>query len=301
MIVIPNTYNYRLIIGSLVVAFVVLGSYSYINYDKLEDYTSYVAQEKKLLENELSEMITRYDKVQVDSESLNIKLEQSKFKIERILDSVKTLQPSTALLDLYRSKIKLLQKEKEEVLSLVSKLKKENEQLALKANKVEQDLVGVKSISSALKVKNKGLASVNNTLSKKIEDASHLKIEALNAEAVKRITKKRIVSTSKSHKANKLHVEFTVSKNKFVEEGEKDIYIQILNPNNNVIADEGVVSFGKQSLIYSKKIKLDYKNEDVDLDAIIITDVDQPLTQGIYFVNIFCDNTRLGTTSITLQ
>ena len=301
MIVIPHTYNYRLIIGSLVIAFVVLGSYSYLNYDKLEDYTSYVAQEKKLLENELSEMITRYDKVQVDSESLSIMLEQSKFKIARILDSVKTLQPSAALLDLYRSKIKGLHKEKEKVLGLVSKLKKENERLALKAEKVEQDLLIVKDVSSTLKVKNKGLTSVNNKLSKKIEDASHLEIEELNAKAVKRITRKRIVSTDKSHKANKLHVEFTVSKNKFVEEGEKDIYIQILNPNNNVIADEGVVSFGKQSLIYSKKIKLDYKNEDVNLDAIIIADVDQPLTEGVYFVNIFYDNTRLGTTSITLK
>ena len=301
MIVIPHTYNYRLVIGCLVIALVSLGTFSYFNLDKLETYNTYVTQEKKLLEIELSEMILRYDEVEVNSVVLNDKLEQSKFKIERILDSIRVLKPSASLLSVYRSKIKLLQKEKAEVLALVSKLENENQRLSIKTAKVEEDLHGARSITNALKSENKDLAFNNTQLSKKIEAASHLEIGKLNAKAVKRITKKRIVGTNKSYKSNKLHVAFTVSKNKFVNEGKKDIYIQILSPSNNVVADQGSVSFGKQSLIYSKKIILDYKNEDINLDAIITTDVDQPLTKGVYFVNIFHDNTRLGSTSVTLK
>ncbi|WP_397364398.1 hypothetical protein [Olleya sp. R77988] len=301
MIVFPHSFNYRLIIGSLVVAFVVLGSYSYSNYNTLEGYKTYIIQEKKLLENELSEMIKRYESVQVESKALNGKLEHSKIKIERILDSIKTLKPSASLLAVFRTKIKLLQKEKAEVLDLVTTLKNENQRLSVKAKKVEQDLLGAKSVTTSLKAKNEDLVLTNTNLSEKIKSISNLEIDQLSAKAVKRVTSKKIVSTQNSNKAKKLYIEFTLSKNKFVKGGEKDIYIQILNPNNNVISDQGSVNFGKQSLIFSKKIKVDYKNEDVNINALITTDIDQPLTKGVYFVNVFNDNIRLGSTSITLK
>lgn len=246
-------------------------------------------------------MIMSYENVQVDSKTINSKLEQSKVKIERILDSIKVLKPSASLLTVYRTKIKLLQQEKAQVLDLVTQLKNENQRLSEKAEDAVQLILSTKSLTTSLKVKNQDLASANSDLAKKIESASHLEIEQLSAKAVKRITSKKIISTLKSNKANKLYVEFTISKNNLVKDGEKDIYIQILNPSNNVIADQGSVSFGKQSLIFSKKIKVDYKHEDININTLITTDVDEPLTKGIYFVNVFYDNTRLGGTSITLK
>ncbi|WP_146603188.1 hypothetical protein [Olleya aquimaris] len=278
-----------------------LGSYTISNYTTLENYKTYISQEKKLLENELSEMILRFDDVQVDNKQLNDKLEQSKTKIKSILDSIKTLKPSTSLLTLYRSKIRLLQDEKTEVLQLVDNLKQENLRLSEKAEYAEKELLSAKDLTTTLKVENQDLVSTNSDLTKKIKSASHLEIEQLNAKAVKRITSKRMISTNNSNKTNKLFVEFTISKNKLVQDGEKDIYIQILSPSNNIIADQGSVNFGKQSLIYSKKIKVDYKHEDININTLITTDADQPLTKGIYFVNIFYDNTKLGSTTITLK
>ena len=137
------------------------------------------------------------------------------------LDSIFGNTPGQMKLSVYRSKIKLLQKEKAEVLALVSKLENENQRLSIKTAKVEEDLHGARSITNALKSENKDLAFNNTQLSKKIEAASHLEIGKLNAKAVKRITKNRIVGTNKSYKSNKLHVAFTVSKNKF------DIYLKI--------------------------------------------------------------------------
>ena len=63
MIVFPQTYNYRLIIGSLILALTVLGVFTVHNQNKLEEYNSYLAQEKKLIQNELSEMISRFDTI----------------------------------------------------------------------------------------------------------------------------------------------------------------------------------------------------------------------------------------------
>lgn len=301
MIVIPQTFNYRLIIGSLAVALVVIGSYSFYNFNKLEDYKTFIHQEKKLLENELSEMITRFEDVEVENTSVNLKLEESKANIKSVLDTIQSLKADVALLTVYRSKIEILQEEKEEVFKLVKNLQQENQELASKARQIEDELSGTKDLTNSLKLENKGLSEANTTLSEKIVIASQLEIENLSANAVKRITKKRIITTNDSKRANKLHIEFTVAKNKFAEEGEKDIYIQILNPNNNVIADQGAVKFGKQSLIYSKKIKVNYKNEDVNVESLITTDINEPLTKGVYFINVFNDAKRLAGTSVTLK
>jgi predicted nuclease with TOPRIM domain len=260
-----------------------------------------VSQEKKLLENELSDMVIRYDNIKVDNDSLRNKLQQSKLNVAHILDSIKTLQPSASLLSLYRSKINLLQKENAAFLNVVSTLKTENNRLASQNEAVTQNLKVAKNNTSSLSTKNKGLATANAKMSTALDKASLLSIASLDAKAVKRVTKKRIVSTSNASKANKLYVSFTLDKNKLATTGVKDLYIQILNPNNNVVADQGSISFGEQSLIFSKKIKVDYKNEAIDVNTLITTDLDEPLTKGVYFVNVFYDNTRLGSTSIMLK
>lgn len=299
--VFPQDFNYRLIIASLAVALVATGSYSFYNFNKLEDYKTFIYQEKKLLENELSEMITRFEDVEVENTSINIKLEAYKANIKGALDSIQALQADVTLLTVYRSKIKMLQKEKEVVFNLVYDLQIKNQELTSKSSQIEAKLTSTKALTNSLKIENNVLSKVNTTLSKKIINASQLDIEDLSVNAVKRITNKRIITTNDSKKANKLHIEFTVSKNKFLQEGEKDIYIQILNPNNNIIADQGAVQFGKQSLIYSKKIKVNYKNKDLNIGSLITTDTDEPLTKGVYFVNVFNDNRRIGSTSVTLK
>lgn len=301
MLIFPHTYNYRIIIGSLIVVFVILGSYTFSNYNQLVDYKTYVSQEKKLLENELSDMVIRYDNIKVDNDSLRNKLQQSKLNVAHILDSIKTLQPSASILSLYRSKINLLQKENAAFLNVVSTLKTENNRLASQTEAVTQNLKVAKNNTSSLFTKNKGLVTANAKMSTALDKASLLSIASLDAKAVKRVTKKRIVSTSNASKANKLYVSFTLDKNKLATTGVKDLYIQILNPNNNVVADQGSISFGEQSLIFSKKIKVDYKNEAIDVNTLITTDLDEPLTKGVYFVNVFYDNTRLGSTSIMLK
>jgi hypothetical protein len=301
MIVFPRYFNYRLIIGSLAVTLVALGTYSYFNYNKLEDYKSFIKQEKKLLENELSEMITRYDTIEVDNNEIENQLEQSKVNVEHFLDTIKVLKTDVAVLSLFRLKAAQLKKEKVAVLELVDDLKIQNQKLT-ESNKIQKlKLEGANNLTSTLQIENQDLEVTNSTLSKKIKTASYLEVEKLTAQAVKRVTKKRVVTTENSNKANKLQVQFTLSKNKFVEEGKKDIYIQILNPNNNVISDQGSINFGKQSLIFSKKIEVDYNNQDVDVSSIITTDIDQPFTKGVYFVTIFNGPKRLGSTSFTLK
>ena len=301
MIVFPQTYNYRLIIGSLILALSVLGVFTVHNQNKLEEYNSYLAQEKKLIQNELSEMISRFDTIDVENKELSKQLEKSKLKLEQALDSIKTLKVSANLLTHYRSKVEMLKDERNQILNLVEKLESKNKTLQTEAAQSKQQLTSVKKLAVTLKDTNVELEKDNKTLKQQIVAASQMQVTMLDAKAVKRVGRNKVVTTDKAKRTNKLLVEFIIPKNNLVTTGVKDIYIQIVNPNNNVVSNKDQVRFGKQTLIYSKKLDVNFTNEDVEVSTFIDADEDEPFKEGVYFVNVFNKENRLASTSILLD
>lgn len=301
MIVFPQTYNYRLIIGSLILALSVLGVFTVHNQNKLEEYNSYLAQEKKLIQNELSEMISRFDTIDVENKELSKQLEKSKLKLEQALDSIKTLKVSANLLTHYRSKVEMLKDERNQILNLVEKLESKNKTLQTEAAQSKQQLTSVKKLAVTLKDTNVELEKDNKTLKQQIVAASQMQVTMLDAKAVKRVGRNKVVTTDKAKRTNKLLVEFIIPKNNLVTTGVKDIYIQIVNPNNNVVSNKDQVRFGKQTLIYSKKLDVNFTNEDVEVSTFIDADEDEPFKEGVYFVNVFNKENRLASISILLD
>ena len=301
MIVNPQLFNFRLIIGSLVIALVVLGSFSYSNYNTLMENQRFVEQEKKLVQGELSEMISQFEKYDVKNKNISLQLEKSKAKMKVVLDSLKSFKLNASLVSRYKSQIQSLKKENEDVIALINNLQQENEELKANTNRIKSEIKKTDLISKTLKEKNDSLFKANLNLNKSIEEAKGLTISNVEVEGVKRVTSKRIVNTNFANKANQLHVCFTLANNRFAEKGNKDLYIQILDPKNNIVADKGAVNFGKSSLIYSKKTTVEYNNEDVKVCTLIKTDNDEKLVKGTYFVNVFHNSERLGKTTIELK
>jgi len=301
MIVNPQFYNYRLIIGSLVIAIVILGSFSYSSYTTLNDYQEFIEQEKSLVQNELSEMITQYDAVDVENKNINQQLVITKQKINSVLDSVKSLKPNVSLVSRYKTQLSVLKLENKQVLERVKDLKNENQSLKEKTNIVETKLDETRINARTLETKNNTLSKSNLDLKKDLELAKQLTITNVKALAIKKVTSKKITSTDYAKRAQQMQVSFTIAKNNFTEKGKKDIYIQILNPRNNVVSDKGSVSFGKESLIYSKKATINYINQNLEVSSLIKTSNNEKLLKGIYFISVFHDAKRIGKTSIELK
>ena len=301
MIVFPQTYNYKLIIGLLIIALSVLGVFTFQNQNKLEEYNAYLAQEKSLIQNELSEMISRFDTLDIENEELSLQLEASKLKLEQALDSIKTLEVTANLLTHYKSKVQLLKEEKARILNLVNSLETQNKTLQTEVTQSKQQLSSIKVKANTLKETNVNLKKRNETLNQHIIKASQMQITMLDAKAVKRVGKNKVVTTDKAKRTNKLLVEFVIPKNDLITKGKKDIYIQIVNPNNNVVSNKDEAKFGKQSLIYSKKLDVNFNNKDLAVSTFIDADKDEPFKQGVYFVNVFNKENRLASTSILLD
>src|SRR5688572_13448623 len=105
MIVNPQLFNYRLIIGSLIVAVTVLGVYSFTNYQSIKTHQQFLEQEKKLVESELSQMITRYDDVAVSNDIIASQLEVAKKDTKLALDSLSMLRSDLSVLSRFKQQL----------------------------------------------------------------------------------------------------------------------------------------------------------------------------------------------------
>lgn len=294
MIANPQLFNYRLIIGSLLAVLVFLGVFSFNSYKSIKSHEEFLEKEKYLIENELSELLNSYDDLNINYTLISSKLKQAKLETKNALDSLRLLKSDISIISKFKNQLKALKSKNKILVNAIDSLNSANEKLQAEKHYALKTIQKNSNTISELK-------ETNAVLNKTIDDASILKVSEVNAKAYK-INSKKKRFTSRAKRANAIDVCITLIENPLTIKGEKDIYIQIVGPNNNVLSDKGEVFFGNTSLIYSKKEIVDFDNKNLKICTSITTDKDdEPLLKGYYFINVFHKNTRLGSTSIKLK
>jgi hypothetical protein len=145
------------------------------------------------------------------------------------------------------------------------------------------------------------LTEENEKLAIIIKEITALSVNNIEATALITSRLNDDIITEKASKANNLEVCFTIEENMFSPKGHKDIYVQIIDPNNNVVSDRGAVQFGDTYLIYSGKTSVNYRNTNLDVCTKINVNSKEPLVKGDYTISVFHDNEILGTSKIILN
>jgi len=294
MIVFPQSFNYRLIIGTLVIALAILGSYSISSFNAFQDQEEFLEQETTLVQNELSEMISLYDDVAVENEEINIQLEQSKTKVVNILDSVKKVKANLSLISRYRSQINSLKNERELIFAQIDSLVRNNKTLKVQVDSVSQEFE-----SQRLQVAY--LTRKNNSLYKIVSKVSLLKAKNIKVSALKTTSSLVVIETEKLSETDHIEVCTTLSSNEFTPKGNKQIYVQILDPNNQIVSGRGILKFQGIELDYSGKTTIRSISEDITACLKISVVEKEKLIAGVYTINVFQNATTLGSTRLKLK
>jgi hypothetical protein len=294
MIVNPQLFNYRLIIGSLIVAVTVLSVFSYTNYQSIITHQQFLEQEKKLVESELSQMITRYDDVSISNDIIASELAVAKKNTKLALDSLSMLQSDLTVISRFKNQLHKLNLKNKTLFKSIDSLDRVNQNLE------EEKLIAYTELVKQRRANNT-LLEENEYLNRSLEKGALLTANSFEAKSFfKVLGKKRASNLAK--KVDQIEVCFTLAENSLTEQGEKEIYIQIVNPQNNVVSDKGAISFGDNSLIYSSKKIIEYNNQVIDICVDIEADADEkPLTKGTYFINVFNKDRKLGSTQVNLN
>ncbi|WP_111682387.1 hypothetical protein [Winogradskyella tangerina] len=294
MIVNPQLFNYRLIISSLLVVLTALGIYSFTNYKSIKSYEEFLKQEKLLIEKELSEMLVSYDELSQDYDLMSSQLQEAKLETKTALDSLRLLKSDLSIITKFKDQLLVLKTKSKVLLATVDSLNTANQKLQKEKryamNTIEKNNLTI----NALEV-------TRDSLNKTIDKAAIMKANSVNVSTFK-INNSKKKETLRARRVNAMDVCINLTENPLTEKGKKEIYIQIVSPDNNIIADKGEVFFNNTSLIYSKKEIVNFDNKRLNICTTVATyQEDRPLKKGTYFINVFHEDRKLGSTTIQLK
>ena len=241
--------------------------------------------DKKTYTNDLKEIFDRYDaevfKNKLLAESNSVKKQNKRLVDKDVLRSVE--ENDNSVND--QENVKLLNR----IDSLIETLKNEKDE-----NKVLNSQINV------LLAKNRDLQRLNANNDNGSASSKNLTAANVSGNGIK-IIANNVVETKNFSNTEQIKVCFTLLENKVALKGNKDIYIQILNPKNKIVSKSGnFLESGSSLLHYSAKTNVFYDNDQVDV-CVFVDPNKSDLLKGDYEINIFSGINIIGNTVFSLK
>ncbi|VAV85940.1 hypothetical protein MNBD_BACTEROID02-1502 [hydrothermal vent metagenome] len=287
----PLAFNYKFTISTLIVAFTILAVYSYTSYNSAKQNENFLKQEKKLLESQISDILLSYDGLGEKNKSLVLELDNAESRIEVTLDSLVQLKADVSLIHKYRNQLTRLRKQQNSLIKKGDSFFGANQELIKQNASITKVLEEQTSLIYVLE-------NEKGTLKETLEKGALISANSFEARAYKLKNSGDQTETYKASIINNIKVSFIIAKNRLAQNQGKELYIQVIGPDNNIVADKGAVKFDELLLIYSSKIHINYTSKNLDVIANI--EIPETLQKGKYHINVFENERRLGGTQIDL-
>ena len=290
----------KVALGILIALFLGTGFYTSKLYNDKKENEAQLTEEKQMVMNDLSAMASQYDTAISENEITNGKLVEARDRIQGLMDSLKTSQASVSNLWRYKKKYFNLQKEMEGLLVQNDSLRVENSLLATTLDSTRVQLVERAVFTDSLLVQNTELATV-------VKDASVLSTVGLKGFGVIERSSGKLIPTERARRSDKIRVCFTVAKNSLVEAGDQELYVQVIDPKNNVIGVNEQIQFegeeGEETktLNYSVVSKFNYENRNLNVCEFVAAKDKDGFETGRYVINVFNKEDLVSTSEFTLK
>ncbi len=261
--------------------------------DKQETEQQLTSEKNDVMEN-LNAMKAKYDLALSESEVTNQNLVEARERIQGLIDSLKTSETNVKSLWRYKQKYLALQEEMDVLLAENDRLKVENMQLATTLDSTKVQLEEGRMFNDSLVIQNTALAEV-------MENAAVLTTANLKGFGVIERSNGKLIPTERARRSDKIRVCYTVAKNKLVQSGDKELYVQVIDPKNNILGLNQQVSFGDQSLNYSVISKFNYENKNLDVCEFVKNNTGEDFEKGRYKVNVFNGKELVSNSEFTLK
>lgn len=284
----------KVALGILIALFLGTGFYTSKLYNDKKENEAQLTKEKQMVMDDLSAMAAQYDAAISDNEIKNDQLLDAKERIQGLMDSLKTSQASVSSLWRYKQKFFNLQKEMDVLLVQNDSLRVENSLLATSLDSTQIQLAERNVFTDSLLVQNTELATI-------VEDASILSTVGLKGFGVIERSSGKLIPTERAGRSDKIRVCFTVAKNNLVEAGDQELYVQVIDPKNNIIGVNEQIQFGEETLNYSVVSKFNYEQRNLNVCEFVASKDKNGFEKGRYVVNVFNKKDLVSTSEFTLK
>ncbi|MCL6257496.1 hypothetical protein M3O96_00230 [Aquiflexum sp. TKW24L] len=210
---------------------------------------------------------------------------------ERSLDRKRSTEEIASLNQRIAAFSKTMQEKDQEIL----RLREVNEQLFTENTDLKTTQVQIQEEVAQLNVKQKELQD-------KVDIAARLRAENISIVALNSRGKER-EDGFKNRQLEKLRITFNLADNKVAEKGARDIYVQIMAPNNQPIFDvakgSGTFSVGGREEFFTVHQDILFDNSKQTLTYFY--EKGTKYNPGIYEIRIYADGYQIGTKSFEVK
>ena len=288
-----NNNRAKILIGLLVVLLVSLAGYTYTLIQQNKETVLFLEADKAEVQKELEAIVVSYNEILQDNELKDNELIAARDRIVVLLDSVKNYKANLSIINRYKAQVRGLKNERTQLFKRADSLLIVTQRLAIEKDSTTAVL------NKTIKVVD-SVTTANTQLFNSLEKGALIGISNLDATAI--IVRKggKIKETKRASRADKIRVCYTIAPNTLAQAGDRVLYVQVINPDNNIIGDKSNITFGQDLLTYSKSESVFYENQALDVCAIIGT-TGQDVLKGLYTINIFDAQRQIGSTTLMLK
>jgi cell division protein FtsB len=288
-----NNNRAKILIGLLVVLLVSLAGYTYTLIEQNKETVLFLEADKAEVQKELEALVVSYNEILQDNELKDKDLIAARDRIIVLLDSVKDYKANLSIITRYKAQVRGLKNERTQLFKRADSLLVVTQRLAIEKDSTTAVLIKtIKVVDS--------VTTANTQLFNSLEKGALIGISNLDATAI--IVRKggKIKETKRASRADKIRVCYTIAPNTLAQAGDRVLYVQVINPDNNIIGDKSNITFGQDLLTYSKSKSVFYENQALDVCA-IVGNAGQDVLKGLYTINIFDAQRQIGSTTLMLK
>jgi len=290
---IGNNKALKLLTAILILLLLGLGIYTIKFYNTVQDNELELIREKEMIELELRDMLGKYDAQQGATSAVRLQLASAQTRITKLLDSLATSENTRDVLRNYRVEITQLRDQRDLLLQ-------KNDSLAVLTQNLQNERIAVKKAFDSSLIERDSLRLQNKALKDELNSTVALSIDSLDASGI-------IVRRSGKHLVNELakridNIEVCYELNDPQNDTNIQLYVQVIDPQNNVIGDRTTITFGEKVLTFSAIDQI--LTTDLAASAprcLLIAPYLEKFQEGIYRINIFQEDSLLASTLLQLD
>ncbi|WP_124979312.1 hypothetical protein [Nonlabens xiamenensis] len=269
----------KVLAGLFLVGLIGLAIWSYNTYQENEAIKTQLADEKAQIQEELENISAEYDAEIEKGNILSADLAFAKDRIERLVDSVSNLKSDVRVLARLRSELSNIRKERKALQDRVALLEMDNENLV----RVNDSTVAV--LNEQL-IRGRDMDSTITRLNDNITEARTLIPTNFSSKGLIIRSSGKQIENDRARRVDDIQVCFTVPQNPLAIKGVNTYYLQVINPDNNVLGLNATEQFDGQELKYSKVVNFNYEGQELDICE-LVNAAEDDIISGRYRFNLF--------------
>jgi len=255
--------------------------------------TTQLTAEKDSITVELSKMVTGYNSIRTENDSLNKTISVTRNRVEGLLKEVAHVKNvSFQQISKYRDEVTTLRNIMRNYIVQIDSLNVKNQRLMTENVDVKQQVTEAKTINQQLEQEKKKLEQT-------VSLAAQLEASNLRAVGITSKGKEQV----KANRIEKIKIDLSLSKNLTAKRGAKIIYVRIQRPDQILLmnSEKDVFSFEDMKIPFTASREVEYEGNELPVSIYWDNENKTPFISGKYSVDVFADGRNIGSTTFDIK